>query len=294
LGNLNAAQFPGPLQGAIAQRLQMVTPTVQPPSASEVQEATAAATRANTKNMLPAQVKHVGAETTNISGPGAQLTTAQAAEAKARAANLAGPQAALTGAQAELTGAQGAVERQKLGSPTPGVLRTGAVPADPATDKEMQDRQGQQAVFERNAAVVEKLLGNKDLLTNFEDRANAAAPLARLIGGVKSDLKTRGVPQSVIDFSTSEFGNPLKYDASNVLQIAKNPVRLRAFMDANRQEHQAWMSAHGFAYGPGGNPAASSPAAKTTHYLISPDKKTRIPADSTGKKLGPEEPNPGG
>lgn len=41
--------------------------------------------------------------------------------------------------------------------------------------------------------------------------------------------------------------------------------------------------------------AASAPAsAGPTHYLVSPDRKTRIPADATGKPLGPPEPNPNG
>lgn len=44
-------------------------------------------------------------------------------------------------------------------------------------------------------------------------------------------------------------------------------------------------------------PAAPAPAPKSaapTHYLISPDRKTRIPADVSGKPLGPAEPNPNG
>lgn len=40
----------------------------------------------------------------------------------------------------------------------------------------------------------------------------------------------------------------------------------------------------------GSAPAAAAP----THYLISPDRKRRIPADAKGQPIGPEEPNPGG
>lgn len=43
-------------------------------------------------------------------------------------------------------------------------------------------------------------------------------------------------------------------------------------------------------------PPAAAPkvAAGPTHYLVSPDRKTRIPADATGKPVGPPEPNPNG
>jgi hypothetical protein len=217
----------------------------------------------------------------------AALAPGRAAEARktgaeaSRVAALTGPEAAKTTAEAGLTGAQAAVERQKLGIPAPGYEATGQVPRDPATDKELQNRDASQQVIQRNVNELVNLLGNKDLLLGMDKRAKAAAPMGKLLLKLKDEAASRGLPDTELNLFQNILGDPTQYGVMNAAGWSHIKTRLNSFKATAAQDHNAWVSSHG--YRQTGAPTGGTTAA--THYLISPNGRARIAADASGKPL---------
>jgi hypothetical protein len=136
--------------------------------------------------------------------------------------------------------------------------------------------------------VQQRLAGSPDMQRYITARQVAVQEVAKVLSGALGN-------QSVSDSARHEVESLLGPDASLAqIKAAADVLKTdmgnrKAAMQAQIQEIRGRPSAGGAKA-----PASAAQAAAPTHYLISPDRKQRVPADAQGNPLGPPEPNPGG
>jgi len=222
-----------------------------------------------------------------VETPGLRATTAKTQAEAARTNALTAPEVAKTGAEAEKLAAEAAVERQKVGGQVaPGWTRNGTVAN--VGDKEIQDFRTQATAAADTDRITKQLLGllgSSDFVANGQKRAKAAILSGKLLGSMKNSMGIRGLPAQDVAFLEKMTGDFSMASPLNLIGYTNNPTRLKT-LNANAQaelESQArtlGLSKQGA--GPG----------VATHYLVSPDGKSRIAADASGKPLPGAKPEP--
>lgn len=145
-------------------------------------------------------------------------------------------------------------------------------------------------LFNAPAREVAKRLAGSPEATGYEvSRQVAVQEISKVLSGSMGN-------QAVSDSARHEAAALLSPDAS-LAQIERAASILKQDM-ANRKAAFAAELGDVRARAGGGNTPAAAPIPSTsagpTHYLISPDRKQRVPADAQGNPIGPPEPNPGG
>lgn len=249
LKNLTVAQFPS-LRDAVAQRLQLVTPTIQPAPVAAKDKATAEKTKAETKGLIPVQVKQIEASTGKTDAETRQI------------------------------------DMETSGQVSPGWVVAGT---QGVKQSDRDAHKAQVAAVAQSSALIDKILDltkGSDFIASPEKLAQLGSYANQLLLSTKSSAGIKGLPSQDVQFLHEIIGNFSPLKPANLLGLTHNKERLETLKQILNQNLESDAAAHGIVRAP-----VAAQAAKPTHYLISPDKKFRIPADASGKPLGPQEPN---
>lgn len=239
------------IKEALSQYLDLVKPTIQPAPVAALTGAQAAKTAAETKAIIPAEVAQRAAQTAKTSA-----------------------------------------ETRQIDMETSGQVSPGWVVAGTQGVKQ-EDRnliKGQAAAVDKSSKLIDQIsaiLNDDDTVMPFSKKAAKIAPLmTQLTLASKEGAGIRGLPAQDVAFLQNASGDLSAGNVANWFGLNHNPVRLQQLKKILSSNLESDANARGIVRAP-----AAAQAAKPTHYLISPDKKFRIPADASGKPLGPQEPN---
>lgn len=249
LSKLTVAQYPG-IDKALSQYLDLVKPTIQPAPVAALTGAQAAKTRAETANVLPAEVAQKTAQT------------------------------AKTGAETRQ------IDMETSGQVSPGWVVAGTQGVKQADRDAIKS---QSAAADKSGQLIDQINGltkGSDFIASPEKLAQLGALSNQLLLSSKEAAGIRGLPSQDVEFLQGMTGNFSPFKPANILGLTHNKERLEALKKTIGQNLESDANARGIVRAP-----VAAQAAKPTHYLISPDKKFRIPADASGKPLGPQEPN---